>query len=715
MALKYMVERLRGWAAAAPGGESRPDVEAVAGATDQVLQQAVDAVVTIDEANCVTFFNPAAEELWGYARDEVIGRNVKMLVPQELRVDHDGFVNANRRTRIDKIVGTSRQVQIERRDGKRPWVNLSLSRIAVGEAIHYTAFVSDVSAQRRAEEITHQTLEQALDAVVTIDTRNHVTFFNSAAEALWGYSRDDVVGQNVKMLVPDEIRGNHDDLVNANRTTGQDRIVGTNREVEIQRFDGSRCWASLSLSKVELEDEIIYTAFVKDISEQRRARSAMRQTLEQALDAVVSIDEHNSVTFFNKAAERLWGYSRDEVEGRNVRMLVPQELQANHDSFVDANRTSGVDKIVGTAREVEVYRKDGSMRWGKLSLSKIEIDGAVTYTAFVQDVTAEVENRKRMRTLSLVADETGNSVIITDARGVIEYVNPGFTSMTGYSPDEAIGRRPGDILQGELTDPATVQRIRERLEVHKPFYEEILNYHKDGTSYWISLSVNPIFAPNGQLERFISIQANITDTKMAALEFTARLEAIGRSNAVLEWDPAGSFVSCNEVAREILSTTRQATPSLHELADERECAEIHGGGFVTKIVELGGLDGGTVFVSGTLQGIANYEGVLERIVFYGKDISDRQKLVKGSSDTMRAVLDRINGMAGGISGIAKQTKLLSLNATIEAASAGDAGRGFAVVANEVGALASNTSELAQEIAELVDDTRSQIRALDDAI
>ena len=79
---------------------------------------------------------------------------------------------------------------------------------------------------------------------------------------------------------------------------------------------------------------------------------------------------------------------------------------------------------------------------GALSLSKIEIDGRKTYTAFVKDVTEEVARREHFRLLSLVANETDNSVVITDTDGRIEYVNDGFTRLTEYSADEAMGRKP---------------------------------------------------------------------------------------------------------------------------------------------------------------------------------------------------------------------------------------------------------------------------------
>jgi PAS domain S-box-containing protein len=360
----------------------------------QTLEQALDAVISIDEHNRITFFNQAAERFWGYSRQEALGQNVKMLVPHGIQAAHDGYVNANRESGVDKIVGTSREVQIERKDGRKVWGSLSLSKVRVGSKILYTAFVKDITREREMREIINQTLEQAIDAVVTIDAQNNVTFFNAAAEKLWGYQRQEVLGRNVKMLVPHAIQPMHDGLVNANRNGGGDKIVGTSRDVQIERKGGGVVWGNLSLSKISVGDQVIYTAFVKDISREREEREIINQTLEQALDAVVTIDADNLVTFFNAAAERLWGYGRQEVIGQNVKMLVPNAIRPDHDRLVNANRTSGVDKIVGTSRVVPIERKDGTRIWGQLSLSKIRLDGKIAYTAFVKNVEREHEEHE---------------------------------------------------------------------------------------------------------------------------------------------------------------------------------------------------------------------------------------------------------------------------------------------------------------------------------
>ncbi len=131
----------------------------------------------------------------------------------------------------------------------------------------------------------------------------------------------------------------------------------------------------------------------------RQLPSWMAQaTLENAIDAVVVVNSENNVIFYNQAAERLWGYTPQEVLGRNVKMLVPKVHQSRHDGYLAANRTTNHDKIVGSSRDLKLERKDGSEIAVSLALSKMRVGKSWAYAAFVRNISVEYEALDRLLT-----------------------------------------------------------------------------------------------------------------------------------------------------------------------------------------------------------------------------------------------------------------------------------------------------------------------------
>ena len=133
------------------------------------------------------------------------------------------------------------------------------------------------------------------------------------------------------------------------------------------------------------------------------------------------------------------------------------------------------------------------------------------------------EQEADSRKLALVAARTDNAVVVTDAQGRVEWVNDGFTRMTGYTLEEASGLTPGQLLQGEDSDPKVVEYMRKQVREGKAFKTDVINYHKNGSRYWVSVEVQPIYDAEGRLANFMAIESDVTqrrrDEQRRALSF----------------------------------------------------------------------------------------------------------------------------------------------------------------------------------------------------
>jgi PAS domain S-box-containing protein len=115
-----------------------------------------------------------------------------------------------------------------------------------------------------------------------------------------------------------------------------------------------------------------------------------------------------------------------------------------------------------------------------------------------------------------LAHNVSDAVVMTDADGSITWTNPAFRKLCGYSHKETLGRKLGQLLQGKNTDSTTAQALRDAVRNGQYIQSEILNYHKDGHSYWVSTSITPIKNDTGKLEGFVAIERDVTSSQLHA-------------------------------------------------------------------------------------------------------------------------------------------------------------------------------------------------------
>ena len=237
------------------------------------------------------------------------------------------------------------------------------------------------------------------------------------------------------------------------------------------------------------------------------------EALELSNDAVVVVDGDLRISYFNAAAELIWGLDRAEVLGGDASRLGLGDLRAHDVAAQAAAAISGDDPTQGRGVEIRIKRKDGSRVRAALTLSHVEAGAQRRTIAFVRDITAEVDRRERLALLTLVADKTNRAVVVTDPDLRVVYTNAAFTGMFGYSSEQASWRRAGELMVGRQTDRRTLARLRRRIGEDSGGEEEILAYDMNGDEIWISANVRAFRNGRGRVKYLFALLTDITETR----------------------------------------------------------------------------------------------------------------------------------------------------------------------------------------------------------
>lgn len=388
------------------------------------------------------------------------------------------------------------------------------------------------------DDLLQAVVDTAIDGLILIEADGRIALFNTACERLFGYAPAEVLGQNVSMLMPEPDRSAHDGYIARYRGTGEKRIIGVGRDVLGRRKDGTVFPFELAVGEYNSPDgRQMFVGVIHDLSKYRRSEERFRKVVDTAIDGMILIDGSGHIKLYNPACEALFGYAPEEVLGQNISMLMPEPDRSGHDGYLRHHLQTGEQRIIGVGRDVLGRRKNGTVFPFALAVGSFEEDGASMFVGVIHDLTKYRRSQDRRRESEarfrlLVDSITDYAIFLMDANGVVLTWNTGAQNLTGYTPEEAIGKtRDVYYVEAERsTSPADALRIAEE---KNRYVNEEWRMRKDGTRFWASVVISALRDQSGALTGFVNITRDMTERQQAdelrdQLRHAQKMEALGQ-------------------------------------------------------------------------------------------------------------------------------------------------------------------------------------------
>jgi PAS domain S-box-containing protein/diguanylate cyclase (GGDEF)-like protein len=503
-----------------------------------VFENSVIGVFVVDPQGRVVSSNPALARMLGYESAEEMAGGITS-------VGRQVYVERGERPRFQELLRSQGIVEAfetkwRRRDGSIIWVSLSARRID-DETIGHIGTVEDITQRKRSEEDLRQSearkaaiVESSLDCLVTIDHQGRIIEFNPAAEATFGYSRQQVLGESmVELIIPPHLRDSHRAGFARYLATGEARILGKRLELQAIRADGTEFPVELAISVIRSGPMPLFTAFIRDITLRKRGEEELRRfrlAMDNSADIILIIDRAAMrYVDVNETACKLLGYSREELLARGPEDMVEvsrAELEKDYDALIaDPSRTGGM---------VGAYRcKDGSRLPFESTRHVLRSSDTWLIAAISRDIRGRIaaeqsmrESEERFRQTFELAG-SGISHVGLDRRFL--RVNRKLCEMFGYTEAELIGRSARDLSHPDDKDvtDARFEAVRAGKTEASSFEKRYLR--KDGSVIWVNLTIATVRDASGAPQYSISVLDDITERKATQ----AKVERLTRVHAVL--------------------------------------------------------------------------------------------------------------------------------------------------------------------------------------
>jgi hypothetical protein len=380
-------------------------------------------------------------------------------------------------------------------------------------------------------------IASAMDAIVSVDEEQRIIVFNSAAEKIFGYRAAGVIGKPLELLIPERFRAQHREHIRRFGATGEiNRKMGQLGEIVGLRADGEEILLEAAISQAGSSPHKIFTAFLRDASERKRAELAVlprelriEGVIASMAEGIVSIDETLRIVLFNPAAEQMFGRSPEEMNGQPLSALVPERFRAQHEDHIRRFTATGqTNRAMGRYGLIYGLRANGEEFPIEATISQTGASPNKLLTVILRDITERRRAEAERKRLLDVLEASLNEIYIFDPDTLrFWYVNQGALRNLGYSADAIRAMTPLD-LKPEFNAASFRELVAPLLRgEHEVTVFQTNHRRADGTLYPVEVHLQLVGQETQRA--FLAVIFDITErrqTEQALRDYTGQLRQL---------------------------------------------------------------------------------------------------------------------------------------------------------------------------------------------